>query len=141
MNNYFKTQQIRNVLKNRNVLNLFEITSLEDTDCFLLDYNDKGKHIRMLILVNASYDVIIRYIIAENSNPANKEMLLELINRLNDTRKIKYYLTQDNLIVAEKLFTTTDDDFNAELLVEYAIALLKSVEENDYPKVMRILWS
>ena len=42
----------------------------------------------------------------------------------------------DNIIVGEWWYTSTDNDFNPELLMDMCVGYLKGIENSDYSKIM-----
>jgi len=97
-----------------------------------------------LTLVIAPEDsnwTLIRYYIAECHNPIKKEQMLDLLNELNKIRRTKYFIDKNNQIVSELHYLATDDYFDAGQVIHAAIMFLKGIEEKDYPKIMRVLWS
>ena len=141
MNNYEKTLRIRESLEMRNIQGHFEEQQKGEMDCFYMEFEDGGRKVTMLFAVDERYDVMVRYIISKALDDSKRGVILELLNELNDKRKIKYYLGADGYIVAEKIFTSNDEDFNAELLVDWSITYLMKLIESEYADIMRVLWS
>ena len=74
-------------------------------------------------------------------NPAKKENLLYLLNQLNYNYKVnKYILTEDDYVELVVPFITTDESFDPSFITLVAGTILESAED-DYAKIMRIIWS
>ena len=67
--------------------------------------------------------------------------MLYLLNQLNCNYKAnKFVLTDDDYIDFSVPFISTDEEFNPELLIALSNNIVKNLEE-DYAKIMRVIWS
>lgn len=141
MNNYEKTIRIRECLEMKNILHHFEEKQKGIMDCFYMDFEDGSRKVTMVLAIDDKYEVMTRYIIAKIMDDSKRGAVLELLNELNDKRKVKYYLGDDGYIVAENIFMAENEEFNEGLVVEWSIGCLMKIVQNEYAEIMRVLWS
>ena len=141
MNNYRKTRELQKELRKLELEHLFTVDSVGSADVFRCEYSGKGVNMVLLMVVEEGDWIMLRYLIAENNNPVKQERLYELLNLLNSKRKIKYYIGDDNLVVGEFFLRDDEYSFDANACIQMAIGYLKSIEQEDYSRIMRVLWS
>ena len=137
----FKKNAVLRALKEEELDTLFQVVTDED-NYVLLQANQNMKNGNCLISLSIEDRAFntIHYCIGSLDNPGKKENILDLLNRLNDeSLMIKYYLS-NNSIMARVSYIATDENFDAREFVYLTVPGFKAIEEN-YPKIMRVLWA
>ena len=102
---------------------------------------NNGRCMIAIMLDDSMYSTI-SIIFGSLDNVGKKEKILDLFNDLNQSYKSsKFYLNDNNEFVAQTGYTATSKEFNGELLLTSVLSLYRDIEDKEYAKVMRVLWS
>lgn len=129
-------------LEDSKINNTFEKVDINEAVGFRAIQNmSNGICSIVVVLDNSAYN-LVGYTFGKIENLDKKENILNLLNGLNQEYKIlKFYVDDDNKIVAQFAYTSIADDFNAKLLLKIIATSLRNIEDNEYPKIMKIMWS
>lgn len=136
-----KELKFDNHLRNNNIT-CFEKFNCEDGETFYRSiFTISGNNIVFFISMNDSIYTTLQCRLMQLNNPAKREKMLYLLNQLNSKYKAnKFVLTDDDNIDFSVPFIATDNEFNPELILLATHNILQNLEE-DYAKIMRIIWS
>ncbi len=136
---FTKTEKFIKFL-DENKFDFFDVRSTEDLDVLSHVENSNGASIQELIFFNDDDCVQVVYHIAQCSSAVKREQLYELLNGLNADRKIKYYMRKDGAIIAVLNYWTDDRNFDSATLFALSTSVLFSIMEDDYNKIMKVVW-
>lgn len=105
------------------------------------NYKISGNNLIFIINIDDSAYTTIQCRLMTLNNSAKREKILYLLNQLNcNTIAKKFILTDDDDIEFIVPFIATEDEFNPEVLMILISNIFKGLEE-DYAKLMRVIWS
>ncbi len=136
-------QMFQDVLTEREIF--FENDTFRDgTQYFRIPQKiQNGGLVDVIIIFDEDYVKIVIVKIASTEDPEKRIALCELFNDLNQTYKFfKFHIDSDGDILLEGNLSTDlrDGDFQPEDLLAYIGAALNTLK-NDYPKIMKVIWS
>ena len=142
MNLTEKKNKTLKALKDYELDRVFQITN--ETEEFILFQSEQnganGKYIISLQLDDRPFNGIYYYI-AKLNNLGKKENMLELLNSFNEENLLlKFFLNEDNVIMAQAMYIATDDNFNAHEYISLVSPAFRTIEDNFYSKIMRVIW-
>lgn len=83
----------------------------------------------------------IQYMFASVDNEDKKKEVLTLLNELNhDYKTLKFYINRHNQIIGQVLYASDDNDFNAELYCAMFKSHFFTIQQDEYPKIMKAIW-
>ena len=136
---FVKTRKFVDFLED-NGLNLFDIQSENDLDILRHTEVSNGVSIQTVIFIEDNACAEVMYIFAQCPNVVKREQMQELLNKLNDDRKLKYYIRDDGTIIASFIYWATEENFDSRTLFSLYISFMNSIMENDLNRIMRIIW-
>ena len=139
-----KAQKFSNFINERNI-NVFQIQDLEG-DMHPVVYRSAmevgGQNLpTMLVIDNSIYVMLQVRVGAGLVKDSNRAAVMAHMNSLNENYKVfKYYANENGDIVIESCIPTTDEEFMPELVHAVIDVVLKHLNE-EYPKLMKTVWS
>lgn len=123
-------------------LTFFDKLDHEDGEVsYRSNYTISGNNVVFLISMDDSVYTLLQCRLIKLNNPAKREKMLYLLNQLNSNYKAnKYILTDDDNVDFIVPFIAIEEDFNPEVIMILTSNILKDLEE-DYAKIMRVIWS
>ena len=126
-----------------NELNVDFFEVIEDEERFIFSANHYIKNGRAslnLFLDDSVYSTSYIHF-ASLDDVGKKEKVLRLFNELNYNYKaITFYLNEENVLMAKTNYITNETDFDGNMYWNIFIEMFRTVEE-EYPKIMRVLWA
>ena len=143
MDFFSKKSQLINELENIHFLNSFDIIQDDDETLLLKTVqkidNTQDKCVICLVLENDHAYSLINYSIAKLIDYNKKEMMLNLLNKLNnDSLILKYTINKDNYINASISYFGANN-FDAEEFVNLIWVGYQSISKV-YPDILETLW-
>ena len=143
MDFFSKKSLLINELENIHFLNSFDIIQDDDETLFLKTVqkidNTQDKCVICLVLENDHAYSLINYSIAKLIDHNKKEMMLNLLNKLNnDSLILKYTINEDNYINASISYFGANN-FDAEEFVNLIWVGYQSISKV-YPDILETLW-
>lgn len=143
MDFFSKKSQLINELENIHFLNSFDIIQDDDETLLLKTVqkidNTQDKCVICLVLENDHAYSLINYSIAKLIDYNKKEMMLNLLNKLNnDSLILKYTINEDNYINASISYFGANN-FDAEEFVNLIWVGYQSISKV-YPDILETLW-
>ena len=143
MDFFSKKSLLINELENIHFLNSFDIIQDDDETLFLKTVqkidNTQDKCVICLVLENDHAYSLINYSIAKLIDYNKKEMMLNLLNKLNnDSLILKYTINKDNYINASISYFGANN-FDAEEFVNLIWVGYQSISKV-YPDILETLW-
>lgn len=143
MDFFSKKSLLINELENIHFLNSFDIIQDDDETLFLKTVqkidNTQDKCVICLVLENDRAYSLINYSIAKLIDYNKKEMMLNLLNKLNnDSLILKYTINEDNYINASISYFGANN-FDAEEFVNLIWVGYQSISKV-YPDILETLW-
>lgn len=100
-----------------------------------------GKCIISLQIENRVFNGIYYYL-GKLNNIGKKDKMLELLNSFNEENlMLKFYLDEDSSIMGQVMYIASDDTFNANEYVSMIGSAYRTIEDNFYGKIMRVMWA
>jgi len=129
-------------LRDAKLSDLFEVIEVDDFYAFKTVQNIKNGRALLLVILDDSVYTTASITFAYLDDLGKKEKVLRLFNEMNhEYKNKKFYITEKNELVCQMVYTALSNDFNADIFLKAFISVFQSLEEDDYPKVMRVLWS
>ena len=95
----------------------------------------------MLVIDDSLYVLLPVRVGAGLVKDSNRAAVMAHMNSLNENYKVfKYYANENGDIVIESCIPTTDEEFMPELVHAVIDVVLKHLNE-EYPKLMKTVWS
>ena len=119
----------------------FEVIEGEESFLFKSSQNMKnGRAMVYIILDNSIFsNGYIHF--ASLDDVGKKEKVLRLFNELNsDYKAVTFFINEENVLVAKTNYITTENNFDGKMYWDLVVHAFKTVEE-EYPKIMRVVWS
>ena len=139
-----KAQKFTNFINERNI-NVFQMQEL-DGDMHPVVYRSAmevgGQNLPTMLVIDESIYVMLQVRVGAGLvKESNKAAIMEHMNSLNENYKVfKYYANENGDIVIESCIPTTDEEFMPELVHAVIDVVLKHLNE-EYPKLMKTVWS
>lgn len=139
-----KAQKFTNFINERNI-NVFQMQEL-DGDMHPVVYRSAmevgGQNLPTMLVIDESIYVMLQVRVGAGLvKESNKAAVMEHMNSLNENYKVfKYYANENGDIVIESCIPTTDEEFMPELVHAVIDVVLKHLNE-EYPKLMKTVWS
>ena len=139
-----KATKFTNFINERNI-NVFQMQEI-DGDMHPVVYRSAmevgGQNLpTMLVIADSIYVMLQVRVGAGLVKESNKAAVMEHMNSLNENYKVfKYYANENGDIVIESCIPTTDEEFMPELVHAVIDVVLKHLNE-EYPKLMKTVWS
>ena len=139
-----KAQKFTNFINERNI-NVFQMQEL-DGDMHPVVYRSAmevgGQNLPTMLVIDESIYVMLHVRVGAGLvKESNKAAVMEHMNSLNENYKVfKYYANENGDIVIESCIPTTDEEFMPELVHAVIDVVLKHLNE-EYPKLMKTVWS
>ena len=139
-----KAQKFSNFINERNI-NVFQIQDLEG-DMHPVVYRSAmevgGQNLPTMLVIDDSIYVMLQVRVGAGLvKDSNRAAVMAHMNSLNENYKVfKYYANENGYIVIESCIPTTDEEFMPELVHAVIDVVLKHLNE-EYPKLMKTVWS
>ena len=139
-----KAQKWSNFINERNI-NVFQIQDLEG-DMHPVVYRSAmdvgGQNLPTMLVIDDSIYVMLQVRVGAGLvKDSNRAAVMAHMNSLNENYKVfKYYANENGDIVIESCIPTTDEEFMPELVHAVIDVVLKHLNE-EYPKLMKTVWS
>ena len=139
-----KAQKFTNFINERNI-NVFQMQEL-DGDMHPVVYRSAmevgGQNLPTMLVIDESIYVMLQVRVGAGLvKESNRAAVMEHMNSLNENYKVfKYYANENGDIVIESCIPTTDEEFMPELVHAVIDVVLKHLNE-EYPKLMKTVWS
>ena len=139
-----KATKFTNFINERNI-NVFQMQEI-DGDMHPVVYRSVmevgGQNLPTMLVIDDSIYVMLQVRVGAGLvKESNKAAVMEHMNSLNENYKVfKYYANENGDIVIESCIPTTDEEFMPELVHAVIDVVLKHLNE-EYPKLMKTVWS
>ena len=139
-----KATKFTNFINERNI-NVFQMQEI-DGDMHPVVYRSAmevgGQNLPTMLVIDESIYVMLQVRVGAGMvKESNKAAIMEHMNSLNENYKVfKYYANENGDIVIESCIPTTDEEFMPELVHAVIDVVLKHLNE-EYPKLMKTVWS
>ena len=139
-----KATKFTNFINERNI-NVFQMQEI-DGDMHPVVYRSAmevgGQNLPTMLVIDDSIYVMLQVRVGAGLvKESNKSAVMEHMNSLNENYKVfKYYANENGDIVIESCIPTTDEEFMPELVHAVIDVVLKHLNE-EYPKLMKTVWS
>ena len=139
-----KATKFTNFINERNI-NVFQMQEI-DGDMHPVVYRSAmevgGQNLPTMLVIDYSIYVMLQVRVGAGLvKESNKAAVMEHMNSLNENYKVfKYYANENGDIVIESCIPTTDEEFMPELVHAVIDVVLKHLNE-EYPKLMKTVWS
>ena len=139
-----KATKFTNFINERNI-NVFQMQEI-DGDMHPVVYRSAmevgGQNLPTMLVIDDSIYVMLQVRVGAGLvKESNKAEVMEHMNSLNENYKVfKYYANENGDIVIESCIPTTDEEFMPELVHAVIDVVLKHLNE-EYPKLMKTVWS
>ena len=139
-----KATKFTNFINERNI-NVFQMQEI-DGDMHPVVYRSAmevgGQNLPTMLVIDDSIYVMLQVRVGAGLvKESNKTAVMEHMNSLNENYKVfKYYANENGDIVIESCIPTTDEEFMPELVHAVIDVVLKHLNE-EYPKLMKTVWS
>lgn len=139
-----KATKFTNFINERNI-NVFQMQEI-DGDMHPVVYRSAmevgGQNLPTMLVIDESIYVMLQVRVGAGLvKESNKAAVMEHMNSLNENYKVfKYYANENGDIVIESCIPTTDEEFMPELVHAVIDVVLKHLNE-EYPKLMKTVWS
>ncbi|HPU62614.1 MAG TPA: YbjN domain-containing protein [Mobilitalea sp.] len=121
---------------------IFEVIELDDAYGFRAVQNIKNGRALLLVILDESIYATGSITFATLDDLSKKEKILRLFNELNAGYKnTKFFISDDNELICQMSYVALAEDFRADVFLRAFINLFKTLADNDYAKIMRVLWS
>lgn len=131
-----------NELRRMGFENTFEEVQLDNAVGFRAIQDMKNGRCVIGIVIDDSIFSTITITFASLDNVVKREKMLDLLNELNQSYKTtKFYINDENQISAQMSYISLSENFNAEVFMASVLNMYRDIEENEYAKVMRVMWS
>lgn len=139
-----KATKFTNFINERNI-NVFQMQEI-DGDMHPVVYRSAmevgGQNLPTMLVIDDSIYVMLQVRVGAGLvKESNKAAVMEHMNSLNENYKVfKYYANENGDIVIESCIPTTDEEFMPELVHAVIDVVLKHLNE-EYPKLMKTVWT
>ena len=139
-----KATKFTNFINERNI-NVFQMQEI-DGDMHPVVYRSAmevgGQNLPTMLVIDDSIYVMLQVRVGAGLvKDSNRAAIMEHMNSLNENYKVfKYYANENGDIVIESCIPTTDEEFMPELVHAVIDVVLKHLNE-EYPKLMKTVWS
>ena len=139
-----KATKFTNFINERNI-NVFQMQEI-DGDMHPVVYRSAmevgGQNLPTMLVIDDSIYVMLQVRVGAGLvKESNKAAVMEHMNSMNENYKVfKYYANENGDIVIESCIPTTDEEFMPELVHAVIDVVLKHLNE-EYPKLMKTVWS
>ena len=139
-----KATKFTNFINERNI-NVFQMQEI-DGDMHPVVYRSAmevgGQNLPTMLVIDDSIYVMLQVRVGAGLvKESNKAAVMEHMNSLNENYKVfKYYANENGDIVIESCIPTTNEEFMPELVHAVIDVVLKHLNE-EYPKLMKTVWS
>lgn len=101
-----------------------------------------GQNLPTMLVIDDSIYVMLQVRVGAGLvKEANKEAVLEHINKLNESFKVfKYYVDEAGNIILESCIPSTDDQFVPQM-IHAVIDVIANHLNDEYPKLMKTVWA
>jgi len=142
MNKDVKKARTIEALKAANLYEVFRIQDKEDFVLFQTEQNIKTGRCLITLDIDDSVFNSIYFFLGNLDNPGKKEKMLALMNEFNkDGLLIKYFLDDNNAIMARIVYIVENEDFNGEFFVELSTTAFNIISNKHYQQIMRLMWA
>lgn len=136
-----KVRLLDKSLEEGNLSNTFEKIQDDEVCGYRALQNMKNGTAILLIILDESVYTSASITFGNLDDLGKKEKILRLFNDLNGTYKsFRFRIDENNDLTAEFCYIAEPDNFNANLLLNILINLYKAIQDEEYAKVMRVLW-
>ena len=139
-----KATKFTNFINERNI-NVVQMQEI-DGDMHPVVYRSAmevgGQNLPTMLVIDDSIYVMLQVRVGAGLvKESNKAAVMEHMNSLNENYKVfKFYANENGDIVIESCIPTTDEEFMPELVHAVIDVVLKHLNE-EYPKLMKTVWS
>lgn len=137
-----KKNKLFQALRQAELYQIFKIT--EDTNSVFLQAQQNIKNGRCVISIDLDDRVFnaIHYFLGNLENPGKKQKMLDLLNELNKTSLMtKYYLDDNDSIMARVTYIIPNDDFDGSFFVSLITNAFNNIADSHYQQIMRLVWA
>lgn len=139
-----KAQKFTNFMNEKNI-NVFQMEEI-DSDMHPVVYRTAmqadGQNLPTMLVIDESIYVMLQVRVGAGLvKDSNRGEVMAHINSLNENYKVfKYYTNDNGDIILESCIPTTDAEFMPELVHAVIDVIIKHINE-EYPKIMKTVWS
>lgn len=144
MNYVEKKRRVINALNNYKLGEIFKITAEDDEMGVLFQAQQNIANSSCIISIELrNNDVsIVYFALGKLNNLVKKESMLELLNEFNKESSIlKFYLDDDNAIIAMLDYIDNQEEFDANNLISFLGIAFNLIQEKYFSKIMRVMWA
>lgn len=138
-----KKTRLFQALKEAGVDRVFNTVN-DNHESLVLQASQTMKNSRCIISIDLDERIFnsIYYFLGNLDNAGKKQKMLDLMNELNEeSLMVKYYLDEDDAIMARVTYMTLNEAFDGRTFLEIMMAAFKSIEDNHYNRIMRLIWA
>lgn len=142
MSYHVKKDRLIKALKDAGLYQIFNISDENDFVLFQTEQSIKnGRCLISTALDDRIYNSI-HFFLGNLGNPGKKQKMLDLMNDLNkDGLMIKYYLDEDDAIMARITYIVPNEEFDGDFFVNLMTLSYNIISNDHYPQIMRLIWS
>ncbi|HBF7547353.1 TPA: hypothetical protein KRM61_000863 [Clostridioides difficile] len=120
----------------------FKCIEKEDTVLFTAVQDLHQSQCTIILEIDNSIFSSMTIFFATLENLSKKEKILELVNDLNIRyRNSKYFISHNNEIGVQVTYTARANNFEVNDFFTMFHIMLRTLQDNDYSKFMRVIWS
>lgn len=120
-----------------------EIADDRDTVVFRSTIAVEGQQLPTLVILDNTFISTVRVFVAQNAVvDANKEAVLQMINKMNAQQKImKYYAVEDGSLVIDYAQTSKVEELDCQLMLFIILEVMVKHLEAEYRGIMKQIWA
>lgn len=142
MDYFIKKDRLIRALKDAELYHIFDVTEENDFIVFQTQQNIKNGRCLISIALDDRIYNSIHFFLGNLGNPGKKQKMLDLMNDMNkEGLMVKYYLDEDDAIMARVTYITSNEEFDGDFFVSLISLAYNIIEEKHYPQIMRLIWS
>lgn len=121
---------------------VFERIDSEGATIFRALQEIKNGRCVVIVVIDDSVYNTVTYTFAHMDDDSKKADMLKLLNQLNQTYKaLHFFIDDENQIVGTFSYTSVAEGFNGDILLTMVVNLFKLIENEEYAKIMKVIWS
>lgn len=137
-----KSNRFLNALREVNLHNIFEVIKGEEGHVFRAVQDMSNGRCAIFVFIDDSPYTTIEYAFAKLENVGRKEKVLNLLNDINMNYKaLTFFVSDDNNISSRLCYIADNDKFDPSLLVMIMHQTFLNIQDAEYSKIMRVIWS
>jgi len=137
-----KKELFQNALRGAGLEAAFEVVEEDNIYVFRAVQDIKNGRVLVLIILDDTLYATGSIIFGTLDDFTKKDKMLRLFNEMNSEYKhTRFYIGDDNELVCQMSYIASSDSFQADIFLKTFVAMFANLESQDYPRVMRVLWS